>query len=140
GVRASERGQEARLCLVETPREHRLGNGTGDDVLPEPARRQRARHRREAAAVATDQFGKLADPRRQQRFDQLAQTPRQNRRGSTGADRDHHLTAIDDGGKNEGREFGPVDDIDGDEMAASAATALSPQPLPAPPTAITSLL
>ena len=49
----------------------------------------------------------------------------QNRRGSTGADRDHHLTAIDDGGKNEGREFGPVDDIDGDAMAASAGSDVS---------------
>jgi hypothetical protein len=41
-------------------------------------------------------------------------------RGSAGADRDNYLAAIDDGGKNECRELGPVDDIDGDAMAAGA--------------------
>src|SRR5262249_52466346 len=40
--------------------------------------------------------------------------------GSAGADRDHHLTAIDDRGKNERRELGPVDDVDGDAVAAGA--------------------
>ena len=56
----------------------------------------------------------------QQGFDQLAQAARQHRRRAAGADRDHHLAAIDDGGEDEGRELRPVDDIDRNALAASA--------------------
>src|SRR6516162_8558532 len=120
-----DRGHEPRLRLVGTPRENRLGNGTCDDVLPKAARRQRARDGRKSAAVSADQSSEVADAGGQQGLDQLAQPPRQDRRGSAGADRDHHLAAIDDGGKNERREVRPVDDIDGDAVAAGAGGDLS---------------
>ncbi len=87
-------------------------------MLPEAARRQHARNRGEATAVAADQRGQIADAGGQQGLDQLAQAPRQNRRGAAGADRDHDLAAIDDGGKDEGRELRPVHDIDGDAPTA----------------------
>src|SRR5262249_35866954 len=124
---AVDRGHEPRLRLVGTPGEDRLGDGACDDVLPEAPRRQRPRDGGESAAVSADQSGKVADAGGQQGLDQLAQTPRRHRRGPTGADRDHHLATIDDGGKNERREFRPVDDIDGDAVAAGACGDLSVQ-------------
>ena len=57
----------------------------------------------------------------QQGFDQLAQAAREHRRRSAGADRDHHLAAIDDGGEDEGRELRPVDDIDRDALRGARA-------------------
>ena len=95
-----DRSDELRLHLRRASRQGRLGNRTRDDVLPKAARRERARHGREAPAVAADQLGKLADARGQQGLDQFAQTPRQNRGGPAGADRDNDLAAIDDSGKN----------------------------------------
>jgi hypothetical protein len=109
-----------RLCLKGTAGEHRLGNRARDDILPETARRQRARDRGEPAAMAPNQCCKFADPRGEQRFDPLAQALRQDRRSSPGADSDDHLAAIDDSGKNEGREIRAIDDIDGNALATRA--------------------
>jgi len=73
------RGHEVGLGLFGASGESRLGNGACDDVLPEAARRQRARDRGESTAVPADQFGKIADASGQQGLDQLAQPPRQHR-------------------------------------------------------------
>jgi hypothetical protein len=109
-----DRGHKLRLRLRGMAGEDGLGDRTSDDALPEAARRHRARNRGKAAAMASDQGGEFADARGQQGFDQLAQAPRQCRRSSTGPDCDHHLAAIDDGGKDEGRQLRAVDDVDGD--------------------------
>ena len=67
---------------------------------------------RDARSEAAHQRRKIADARRQQRLNAFAQTPRQNRRRAAGADRDHNVTAINDGGENESRKLRPVDDVD----------------------------
>ncbi len=74
----------------------------------------------EALAIAAHQGGEIADARRQQRLDPLAQPARQNGRGAAGADRDHDVAAVDDGGKDEGRQVGPVDHVDRDAGRARA--------------------
>lgn len=113
-------GCKLRLGLDRTPGEHRFGNGARDDISPEVARRQRARNRGEPAAMAADQRRKLANSRGQQGFNSFTQALCQNRRSAAGSDRDHHLAAIDDGGKNEGRQIRTVDDIDGNALAPRA--------------------
>src|SRR5262249_34226206 len=54
------------------------------------------------------------------RPDQPPQPPRQHGRAAAGADRHHHLAAIDDGRKNEGRQLRPVDDVNRDALRAGA--------------------
>ena len=54
-------------------------------------------------APAPDKAGEIADTSRQHRFDALAHAARHHRRSSAGADGDDHVTAIDDGRKNESR-------------------------------------
>ena len=56
--------------------------------------------------------GEIADPRRQHRLDAFAHAARHHRRCAAGADRDHHVTAIDDRGKNEARMRQVVHHID----------------------------
>jgi hypothetical protein len=115
-----DRCRKLRLGLDGPPGEHRLGNRTSDDILPEAARRQRTRNGGEATAMAADQFGKLADPRGKQRFDPFTQALRQNRGSSAGADGDDHLATIDDGGKDKGRQIRAVDNIDRDALPTRA--------------------
>ena len=103
---------------------HGVGDRPGNDVLPEAACGERARNGAEAAAMAADQFGQIADACGQQRFDPLAQSARQDRRAAAGADRHHHLAAIDDGGKDERGKLGAVHDIDRNAMPASARSDL----------------
>jgi hypothetical protein len=84
-----------------------------DDTLPEsPQRIGAAPFLCGSRAKTAHQRREVADARRQQRFDALAQPPRQHRRGAAGPDRDHNLAAVDNGRKNESRQVGPVDDID----------------------------
>src|SRR6266516_1810018 len=52
---------------------------------------------------APDKAGEIANTSGQHRFDALPQAARHDRRSSAGADSDDHITAIDDGRKNEGR-------------------------------------
>ena len=66
----------------------------------------------DALAIALHQAGELADARRQQRLDALAQTTRQHRRRAAGADRHHDVAAIDDRRHDESGEIGPVDHVD----------------------------
>jgi hypothetical protein len=54
-------------------------------------------------APAADEAGEIADPRRQHGLDEFAHPARHHRRGTAGTHGHHHVTAIDDGGKNEGR-------------------------------------
>jgi hypothetical protein len=67
---------------------------------------------------APHQRRELADPRRQQRLDAFAQTPRQNGRCAASADRDDDVAAIDDGREDESREFRTIDDVDGHAVSA----------------------
>ena len=62
-------------------------------------------------AMALHQRGELADARGQNGFDPFANPARQDRRCAAGADRDHDIAAIDDGGKDEGRKVRAVDHI-----------------------------
>src|SRR5258708_10130193 len=62
---------------------------------------------------AADEGCEVTDPGGQSRFDALAHAARHHRRGSAGADGDHHVAAIDDRGKNKARMLEIVHHIDG---------------------------
>ena len=106
------------LGIAPAPGQRRGADRTVDDALPEPPQRAPAASRlRRTHAEAAHQRGEIADPRRQQRFDAFAQPPRQHRRRAAGADRDHDIAAIDNGGEDERRKLRPVDDIDRNVLA-----------------------
>ena len=73
-----------------------------------------------AAAIAAHQRGEIADARRHDRLDALAQAPRQHRRMAAGADRHHHVAAVDDRREHEGGEVGAVDHVDRNAGLAGA--------------------
>ncbi len=73
---------------------------------------------RNAAPIAAHQSGEIADTRRHDRLDALAQPARQHRRMSAGADGHDHVAAIDDGRKNESGEIGAIDHVHGNAGVA----------------------
>ena len=120
-ARGLDGAHERPFRLVPTPGERGNADRTIDHALPEsPQRTRRMARAREMFAVATHQSRKIADARRQQRFDALAQAAREHRRGPAGADRDYDIAAIDHGRNEKGRQVGPVDHVDHDVAGAGA--------------------
>ena len=100
--------------FVLAPGEHQRADRAVDHALPEAAaQRKFGNARMHRLAEAADEAGEIADPRRQHRLDALAHAARHHRRGAAGADRDHDIAAIDDGGKDESRMREVVHHIDG---------------------------
>ncbi len=112
--RALHRLLERRFRRLFLPGEDEIGESSGEQAFeetpagggwhqgPEPCPRplERAGERPEAGGKAGLEFG--------------AEVAGEQGRGARGADRDRKRGAIDDGGPVEGREIGPIDDVDGD--------------------------
>ena len=104
----------ARFSFIAAAGENQRADRAIDHALPEPAaQRKLGNAAMDRFAPAADERGEIADPRRQDGFDALAHAARHHRRGAAGADRDHHVAAIDDGRKNESRMRKIVHHIDG---------------------------
>jgi hypothetical protein len=113
------------LHLVPPSGERGDADRSVDHALPEPPQRRRGVARAgEGLAVSTHQGSKIADARREQRFNPLAQAPREHGRIAAGADRDHHVAAIDHGRNEKGRQVGPVDHVDRHIAGAGAGSDL----------------
>ena len=72
------------------------------------ARGQSLRH---GAAELGRELGERVEPRMQFLFEPGTQALRENGRCARSADRDRHLAAIDDGGKREGAQLGPIGNV-----------------------------
>ncbi len=102
------------FSFVLAPVEHQRADRAVDHVLPEAAsQREFGDATVNLFAPAADKTGEIADSRGQNSLDALADAARHHRRGAAGADGDHHVAAIDDGGKDEGRMRQIVHHIDG---------------------------
>ena len=105
---------QRRFGFVLAAGEHQRADRAVDHALPEAAaQRKFGNARMHRFAKAADEAGEIADPRRQHRLDALAHAARHHRRGAAGADGDHDVAAIDDGGKDESRMREVVHHIDG---------------------------
>jgi hypothetical protein len=97
-------------------------DGPVDHLLPKATACRNVRHSvAEPRAIFAHQGGKRADPLRQQHLNALAQPSRQHRRRATGSDGDDDVAAVDDGGNDEGRQVGTVDDVDRNARRPGAA-------------------
>ncbi len=94
--------------------QHQRADRTIDHALPEAAAlRGLGNAGVNGFAETADEFREIADARRDDSLDLLAQAARHHRRSAAGADRDHDIAAVDDRRKNESGMRDVVHHIDG---------------------------